>query len=253
VLLHLNNVYELPNFEEQQSSALIALSVRCPGLMAPYLTGQFYTPHITMRARMLILNVVNATAAQLSSCHTSSPPVPEVITPLGLSNDGKTRRWSMASTRPQEASAPNAFGAHAGYYFYPLMAQFDTQEGTLLMLGQDSIVLGQLLSTLGILVEAAGNTTGQPLMVRTLLEFLLALRFHTHQYIRQCMMFAFSRALLAVNPGMTGIGMLNDIIAELKLWLEELVAQDPSPVNRECASQCLKMVSAINPRPLLLL
>ena len=226
--------------------------------MAPYLTGQFYTPHVSMRARMLILDVVQRTAEAISSVKTEKPPpLPESTgaglrlrpTPMGVSEDGKTRRWSRASEVKPARSAANRFGPYAGLFFYPLMAQFDTREGTLFMLGDDSIVLGRLLCTLGVLVEAAGNTTAQPGMVRCLLEFLLAFRAHTHQYIRQCGMFAMSRAVMATVPTAGSAGLLGDILAELHQWLETIAREDPDAVNRECAGHCTRMLQAVHARP----
>ena len=94
----------------------------------------------------------------------------------GISNDGKTRRWSVASTRRAPTPKPNTFGQHAGVFFFELMAQFDTTEGTLALLGQETLVLGRLICTLAVVMECAANTTIQPVMVRALLEFLVALR-----------------------------------------------------------------------------
>jgi len=259
VLLHLNNVYDLTGFEAHQSDGLLALGEGIPEAMAGYYTGQFYTPHVSMRARFLILDVIQRTAQALSAVTPTElpPPVPTdpagtglVPTPMGVSADGKTRRWSCASAVQEAPSRPNGFGGVAGLFFYPLMVSYDTNEGTLDLLGEDSMVLGRLLCTLGCLVEAAQNTTAQPGMARTLLEFLLAFRGHSHAYVRQCGMFALSRAIVATTSLTAGTaGVLGDVLAELGAWLEGIMRQDPSPVNRECAAHCAKMVEAVYARP----
>ena len=78
VLLHLNNIYELTGFEEAQAAALTALGSALPAQIGPYLCGQFYTPQVTMRARMLILMVIQAIAGTLSKLKITPPPEPEI-------------------------------------------------------------------------------------------------------------------------------------------------------------------------------
>ncbi len=51
--------------------------------------------------------------------------------------------------------------------------------GTLDLLGQDSLLLGNLLYTLGTIMYAASNTPISPAMGVALLDFTWALRYHT--------------------------------------------------------------------------
>ena len=83
-----------------------------------------------------------------------------------------------------------------------------------------------------------------------MLEFLLAFRAHGHGYVRQCGMFALSRAVLAIGALTAGTaGLLGDILAELHAWVDHIASEDPSPVNREAAAHCIKMVGAVYARP----
>lgn len=58
------------------------------------------------------------------------------------------------------------------------MNQFDQPVNTLDLLGQDSLVLGNLLYTLGTVMYAAMNIPLAAVMATTLLDFLWAVRYH---------------------------------------------------------------------------
>ena len=58
------------------------------------------------------------------------------------------------------------------------MNQFDQSINTLDLLGQDSLVLGNLLYTLGTVMYAATNIPLAGAMATALLDFLWALRYH---------------------------------------------------------------------------
>lgn len=72
----------------------------------------------------------------------------------------------------------NRFVSVAPLFFFPLMSRFDQPVNTLDLLGQDSLVLGNLLYTLGTVMYAATNIPLVVSMATTLLEFLWALRYH---------------------------------------------------------------------------
>lgn len=81
---------------------------------------------------------------------------------------------SKASLKP----VPNRFAKVAHLFFFPLMNQFDRPVNTLDLLGQDSLVLGNLLYTLGTVMYAATNIPLAPAMSVSLLDFLWALKYH---------------------------------------------------------------------------
>ena len=73
---------------------------------------------------------------------------------------------------------PNKFTNVAHLFFFPLMNRFDQPVNTLDLLGQDSLVLGNLLYTLGTVMYAATNLPLVPAMAAALLDFLWALKYH---------------------------------------------------------------------------
>lgn len=58
------------------------------------------------------------------------------------------------------------------------MNRFDQPVNTLDLLGQDSLVLGNLLYTLGTVMYAATNIPLAAAMATALLDFLWTLRYH---------------------------------------------------------------------------
>lgn len=52
----------------------------------------------------------------------------------------------------------NQFGLIAGCFFYPLLAGYDRRVRTMDLLGNDAMVLGRMLYSLGTIVYSAINT-----------------------------------------------------------------------------------------------
>ena len=76
-------------------------------------------------------------------------------------------------------AVPSRFADEAPLFFFPLMTSYDRPQGTLDLLGQDSLVLGNLLYTLGTVMYAANNSPLAPAMGVALLDFTWALRYHS--------------------------------------------------------------------------
>ncbi len=100
------------------------------------------------------------------------------------------------------------------------MVSYDNPLNTLQLLGQDCLVLGNLLHTLGTMMHCASNTPLSPAMASALMDFLWALRYHHSQlgtwnhvsvscwiahlppprYVRQGVLFALGMVLAATPP-----------------------------------------------------
>lgn len=61
------------------------------------------------------------------------------------------------------------------------MAKYDHPLNTLDLLGQDSLLLGQLLHTLATIMHCATHTPHSPPMALALVDFVWALRYHPSQ------------------------------------------------------------------------
>ena len=72
----------------------------------------------------------------------------------------------------------NRFTEVAPLFFFPLMNRFDQPVNTLDLLGEDSLVLGNLLYTLGTVMYAASNLPVTCHMAVALLDFLWVVRYH---------------------------------------------------------------------------
>ena len=62
------------------------------------------------------------------------------------------------------------------------MSDYDRSMATVNLLGEDSLVLGNLLYTLGTVMHAATHAVVAPAMGVALLDFLWALRYHSAAY-----------------------------------------------------------------------
>ena len=86
-------------------------------------------------------------------------------------------------SKPSPIPSPNRFAPIAPVFFFPLMGTFDRPVATLDLLGQDSLLLGSLLHTLGTIMYCATHTPLAPAMATALLDFLWALRYHSEGYV----------------------------------------------------------------------
>lgn len=75
-------------------------------------------------------------------------------------------------------ATPNRFLDVAPLFFFPLMNRFDQPMNTLDLLGEDSLVLGNLLYTLGTVMHAARNLPLISAMAVPFLDFLWVMRYH---------------------------------------------------------------------------
>ncbi len=141
----------------------------------------------------------HSTGAHISAPFPVRKPWEEVIQER---LKAKTRVISKGRTRTPPTATPNRFADVATLFFFPLMANYDqpqgiptpqmhassphthtyththTLTGTLKLLGQDSLVLGNLLYTLGTVMHSATHTQSAHAMGVALLDFTWALRYH---------------------------------------------------------------------------
>nr|XP_045730604.1 telomere length regulation protein TEL2 homolog isoform X1 [Mirounga angustirostris]XP_045730605.1 telomere length regulation protein TEL2 homolog isoform X1 [Mirounga angustirostris] len=242
VLLHLEEKTSVVGFEGLRQRALVAVVVTdpaprpfvCPAQVAEYLTSQFYALNFSLRQRMDILDVLTLAAQQLSR-PGRLPKAPQCGSPSPASQPSstqapawravmqerirsKTRRFSQRSPRWGPDAGPNEFNLVAGYFFFPLIRHFDRPLVTFDLLGEDQLVLGRLVHTLGALMYLAVNTTVAMAMGKALLEFVWTLRFHGDAYVRRGLLSAVSSVLLSV-PAERLLADLPDELLEARPWL----------------------------------
>ncbi|XP_048188887.1 telomere length regulation protein TEL2 homolog [Perognathus longimembris pacificus] len=269
VLLHLEDRTCLVGFERLRQRALVLVIVTDPARVAEYLTSQFYALNYSLQQRMDILDVLILAAQELSRpgrlqkpvCHGAPGPGPQCSSALAASQPGslsapdwkvvveerirsKTRRFSKGSSRQKLASGPNDFNSVAGCFFFPLIQRFDRPLVTFDLLGDDQLVLGRLIHTLGALMYLSVNTTVAPSMGKALLEFVWALRFHVDIYVRQGLLSAVASVLLSV-PAERLLGDLPDELLEARSWLADVAEKDVDEDCRKMAVRALLLLERL--------
>nr|XP_033770489.1 telomere length regulation protein TEL2 homolog isoform X2 [Geotrypetes seraphini] len=240
VLLHLEDKANLEGFTELRHGAMVAVTVTDPISVSQYLSAQFYSVNYSLRQRMDILDVLATAAQELSQPKTPSFQGP-VMQPLSkqaksdpdscISQDwkkivqerieSKTRRFAKGASRPDPEPILNRYNAVAGHFFFPLICNFDRPLASFDLLGDDRLVLGRLLHTLGILIYCALHTMVAAQMGKALLELVWSLRFHTDPYVRQSLLFCISTTLLSV-PSERLLTDMADELLEIQSWLAAL-------------------------------
>ncbi|KAJ7388116.1 TEL2, telomere maintenance protein 2 [Desmophyllum pertusum] len=128
-----------------------SLTVMCPQQIACHLTEEFFAPNYNLQQRMDMLNVLADAAQQLSTPAETAKtrtvprkfPLPQAdsVKPLQAVPewqkivqeriDGKTKRISKGPSPPQPTAVANKFAGVAGFFFFPLMKNFDSKVNTL--------------------------------------------------------------------------------------------------------------------------
>ena len=264
VLLHLEDRYSTDKFYEIRHNAMVSVTIRCPQQIACYLTEEFFAPNYNLQQRMDMLNVLADAAQQLSApteiSKTRAVPrkfslpqadslkslqsVPEWQKIVQERIEGKTKRISKGPSCPQPKGVVNKFAGVAGFFFFPLMKNFDLKVNTLDLLGDDTLVLGRLVYTLGIIMYSARETPIARNMGVTLLEFTWALKYHKEAFVRQALIFA--QAMVAVSvPSSTLMSDAPGELFELHNWLKTTVESDTDVDSVKAALQTLVLLEEI--------
>ncbi|XP_071796537.1 telomere length regulation protein TEL2 homolog [Asterias amurensis] len=265
VLLHLEDIYEIDDFTILRHSAMVAATVHCPVMVSEFLTTEFYDRNYNIRQRLDMLEVLAAAAQELAL------PVQETVPSSGLQKqsrpltssapnpsmeaehwreivqrriESKTRRFVKGRTTPAPSPVANRFGPVAGHFFFPLLKQYDSKMNTMDMLGDDFLLLGRMLYTLGIVVYSAQHSPICRQMAGSLLELVWVLRYHTEVFVRQALLFALSMVILSI-PSHLLVSELQDDMLECKLWLEDIIGKDPSVECRGLATQTLMILGSV--------
>ncbi|KAL4239491.1 TEL2 [Mactra antiquata] len=256
ILLHLSNTFSLPNFRSQRLGALVALAVTCPKEVAEYLTEQFYDRNYNIRQRLDIIEVIGIAAQELSRPTDPSKKMTvveskkiEVVEDTSEVTqtwrdvvqkriDSKTRRFGTKKNKAELVAVENKFAPVAGYFFYPLMKNFDRPENTFDLMGEDCCVLSNLMYTLGMVMYSASNIPTVRPMASCLLEFIWVLRFHSDVNVRQSLLFAISMVYLAVPPSILMSDLQQEVL-ESKNWLEDVIDKDVDTRCKVLATEAL--------------
>lgn len=217
VLLHLDNKYNLEDFDERRTRSLCALTVSHPRECALYLGGEFFERNYTMKQRKDILHTLGQAAIELSGVSPQSN--------------------SLKSWQQRRALQPNAMKEAAGFFFFPLMRGVTEPRPHLDLLDADRHLLCDLLRTLGLLVRVTGQCEITTKMAGCLLELTWSLRVQNDPEIRGACLEGLSSALEAV-PDTVLLSLVPGEMVELRQWLAVTLQQDR---DRRCQLLAAKL------------
>lgn len=217
VLLHLDNKYNLEDFDVSRARSLCALTASHPRECAFYLGGEFFERNYTMKQRKDILHTLGQAAIELSG---ESPQ----------SN-------SLKSCQLRRALQPNVMKEAAGFFFFPLVRGVTESRPHLDLLDADRHLLCDLLRTLGLFVRVTGQSEITTKMAGCLLELTWSLRVQNDPEIRGACLEGLSSALEAV-PDTVLLSLVPGEMMELRQWLAVTLQQDR---DRRCQLLAAKL------------
>ena len=88
----------------------------------------------------------------------------------------------QGTRHPPPLPTPSRFSAVAPLFFFPLLSGFDRPSPCLDLLARDSLLLGNLLYTVGVVMHASTHSPAAPSMASALMDFVWALRYHTSRW-----------------------------------------------------------------------
>ncbi|XP_054622909.1 telomere length regulation protein TEL2 homolog [Dunckerocampus dactyliophorus] len=255
VLLHMEDKYSINGFLALRQAIMVALVVTDCIPVTEYLTTEFYSLNYSLRQRLDILEVLAAAAQELSkpTPGNTDPTVAPDLTPYSSNNtahwqqvvekriQAKTKRISKGVTQPPPQAAANRYSPVAGYFFFPLLRNYDKPQVTFDLLGSDHLVLGRLIHTLGLFMYLAVNAPIAAQMGNALLDFVWALRYHADQMVRRGILFAVCSIFLAM-PCQSLLVDLADQLFETRSWLSDVAEGDLDADCRSLAMQCLVLM-----------
>lgn len=197
---------------ESKLRSVVALIVKAPLESAEVLMFDFYSVHVSMGQRMVILDALVLAASEMSAfaedqqflqheeVHSSSiDATPKerigcqirVFAPVSLS---KKKRM----INPQR----NRFATVAHAFMLPILCKYDTTEHGLDMQGKDFMLLGKLLHSASSFVKYAGVSPQAVDLAITLLEFLDSTRVfsHSESFVRKYAIEALMQVISTIPP-----------------------------------------------------
>ncbi|KAM4525030.1 telomere length regulation protein TEL2 homolog isoform 1-T2 [Odontesthes bonariensis] len=259
VLLHMEDKHGINGFRNLRQSTMVALSVTDCIPVTQYLTTEFYSLNYSLRQRLDVLEVLAIAAQELSTpiTHKTAAPAGSAttveLTPYPGDNpvhwrqvvekriQSKTRRISKGAANTTSKATPNRYAPVAGYFFFPLLRNYDRPQVTFDLLGGDHLVLGRLIHTLGLFMHLAANAPIAAQMGCALLDFVWAVRYHVDQMVRRGVLFAVCSAFLSM-PAQNLLVDFSDQLFETRTWLADVAEGDPDADCRSLAVQSLVLL-----------
>ncbi|KAI5106624.1 telomere length regulation protein TEL2-like isoform 1, partial [Silurus meridionalis] len=254
VLLHLEDRYNITCFYTLRQNAMVSLVVTDTQPViyhthththARSQAVQLYRYACTYFLKSLFRTVAKLTGNKSTALITCTPSIcsTDFINFLIIKNKNylkKTNKKNNGVSQPHK-STPNRYSPVAGYFFFPLLRNYDRPQVTFDLLGSDHLVLGRLVHTLGLLMHLAINAPVATQMGKALLDFVWVLRFHADQMVRRGVLFSVCAVLLSM-PSEILLLELSDDLVETRSWLVDVAETDTDADCRSLAVQCLLLL-----------
>ncbi len=250
-LLHLNNEYQLRDFDRCLTDSLTALIAGSTVKVVTFITAQFYAANYSLQQRMLMLDVLARGARELSALPKPSSTSLNEPRNTQLTLASHAISVTRVNTRPTPPkTAVNKFAPHAGLFIYPLLQHYDRKSALLDLYNQDGIVLGQLLYSLGVFVECLNGNAAAPVLLQishALLEVVWALRHHPALTVRRALLYLCVTMSSALPLAVLSTDELRGEWSELLAWGVSVVKDDADEDCRVLATALVtKLVQLID-------
>ncbi|XP_019052281.1 PREDICTED: telomere length regulation protein TEL2 homolog [Nelumbo nucifera] len=160
---------------------------------------------------------------------------------------GKSRRWSIRSTKIQENQldlSKNKFPVYAAAFMLPAMQGYDKKRHGVDLLGGDFVVLGKLIYMLGVCMKCAAMHPEAMALAPALLDMLSSreISHHAEAYVRRSVLFSASCVLAALHPSFVASALVggNSEISKGLEWVRKWALHvAESDTDTECSTMAM--------------
>ena len=175
--------------------ALVAMLVHAPRETALRLCEELYSPHLNVSQRVMLLDIMGDAAKELSYVQEGTATSgPKQRTAGSLAKyPPKTRVFGERSLQQKQSGRlfrKNRFVEVVPEFMLPLMKDFDARKHGVDFFGIDYLVLGRLVTTLGLFVECSSVSQATGPLCQLLLELMRAIGFHEQPFVRRSVLAA---------------------------------------------------------------
>ena len=214
-LLTVDNEYNQKDFEDLRRNAIVAMMTTHPVKVAKLAIGELKKGREYSLGRRLIL--ITAIAYAASELTELPKPEKEDIIEGHIARWGdpkNVRRWGSALHKVKQVKAANRFSPCATIYFYGLLSAVDLQK---ILREEDGLEATQLMTTLAVIIEAAGESVMQlPQMAADLMDVAAVLTPIRPPNARRALIFSISCAIRVLKDyrGLDAMGEFLVNVAE---------------------------------------
>lgn len=238
--------------------ALVAMLVHAPRETALKLGEELYSPHLNVSQRILLLDIMGDAAKELSYVQAGSETSTARQSAASFISKypRKTRVFgerSLEQKRRGHLVRKNRFVDVVPEFMLPLMRDFDARKHGVDFLGIDFLVLGRLITTLGLFVECSSVSQATGPLSRLLLDLMRAVGSHKQPFVRRSVLAAGCSILVslptaAILPKSGGSSADDELFGRLH-WLQKYATsafqEDEDEECRMAGAACIQLFNQL--------